>query len=55
MPPEVQEMVEKQRNGIVLRFPSLAEERGDVFLFLYEQYLAILNRYNQLQRKTGAL
>jgi hypothetical protein len=55
MPPEVQEMVGKQRNGIVLRFPSLAEEREDVFLFLYEQYLAILNRYNQLQRKTGAL
>jgi hypothetical protein len=52
MPLEIQEIVKQQRNGIVLLLPPLLEDSGDFFLFLYEQYLAILNRHNQLQRKS---
>jgi hypothetical protein len=55
MPLEIQEIVRQQRNGVVILLPSLLEEPGDFFLFLYEQYLAILNRHNQLQRKSEVL
>ena len=55
MPLEIQEIVKQQRNGIVLLLPPLLEDSGDFFLFLYDQYLAILNRHNQLQRKSEIL
>jgi hypothetical protein len=55
MPLEIQEVIRQQRNGIVVPLPPLFEDRGDFFLFLYEQYLVIVNRHNQLQRKSGVL
>jgi len=52
MPIEFQEMIEQEKNGLVLSYPPLSEPRRDFFLFLYEQYLTIVNRYNQFHGET---
>ncbi len=51
MPVEFQKIIEEQKNGIVLPLPHFKEPQGDFFLFLYEQYLNILNKYNKIHRE----